>query len=132
MSEERLSPIPATYEPVVDWSTLDSFKALQRPGTPDIRKKLIGTYLATSPALIDAIHTALRAGDAPEVGRAAHSLKSSSMSIGAVAVGTLCAELEQRGKQNDLGNPEDLIGLMTTLYAATAEEFQTVISPGSS
>jgi len=48
-------------------------------------------------AAADALRAAAAAGDGAQVGAIAHRLKSSSRSIGALALGELCAELESAG-----------------------------------
>jgi len=44
---------------------------------------------------------AYQAGQFATVGSLAHKLKSSSRSVGALALGNVCAEIEQAGKNND-------------------------------
>lgn len=128
MTTETSSPEPTSNDPLIDWSVLDAFRAMQRPGNPDICCKLMGVYLDSSPKLVTAINAALAAADAPALATAAHSLKSSSMSVGAVALGALCAELELRGKQAELGDTEQLSRLVDIQFAAVVAAFQQEIS----
>ena len=48
------------------------------------------------------LRTACAAGQAADAGALAHKLKSSSRSVGALALGELCAEMEQAGKAGDM------------------------------
>ncbi|MEX0965151.1 MAG: PAS domain S-box protein [Pseudohongiellaceae bacterium] len=47
------------------------------------------------------IEDAYKSGQWKQVGELAHTLKSSSRSVGALALGEICAELESAGKSND-------------------------------
>ena len=51
--------------------------------------------------IADELRTACAARQAGVVGAAAHKLKSSARSVGALALGELCAEMEKYGKVND-------------------------------
>ena len=86
----------------VDWSVLDSLRVLQKPGKPDLCKMLMTVYLDSSPALMDSLMAAAAAADGQALRQAAHALKSSSVSIGAVTFGKTCSELEQCGRTNNL------------------------------
>jgi HPt (histidine-containing phosphotransfer) domain-containing protein len=82
----------------IDWVVLDALKILQKPGKPDVRKSLMSAYLASSPALFASITASIIAQDGPALMNAAHSMKSSSLAIGAKEFGNTCAELEQQGR----------------------------------
>lgn len=59
--------------------------------------------------IAEELRTACAAGKAAAAGALAHKLKSSSRSVGALALGELCAEIEQAGKS---GDTESLVVLM--------------------
>jgi HPt (histidine-containing phosphotransfer) domain-containing protein len=60
--------------------------------------ELLQTYFDDSPKLLATLHTALAAGDAEAFRRAAHSLKSTSASFGAMTLSQLAKGLEEMGK----------------------------------
>jgi len=111
----------------VDWSVLESLAVLQKPGTPDLRTRLITIYLKSSPALMEGIKTAFITADAPLLTTSAHTLKSSSLSLGAIRLGTLCAELENIGRANALQDAGDLLILVEELYAAVTAVFRDAL-----
>jgi HPt (histidine-containing phosphotransfer) domain-containing protein len=82
----------------IDSDMLGALEALRPPGAPDVGSKLIKIYLNSSAELIDQIRTAVRISDGPSLAKAAHSLKSASMNVGAKALGALCGELERLGR----------------------------------
>ena len=77
-----------------DPMALEPLREVERAGVPNMVARTIEKYLEYSPDLLEQLGRALDEGDAKTVGRLAHSLKSSSASVGAVAVSTTCAEIE--------------------------------------
>ncbi|MCC7487067.1 MAG: Hpt domain-containing protein [Burkholderiales bacterium] len=59
---------------------------------------MLSDYLVTARRQAAELREALASGDALRVGAVAHKLKSSSRSVGALAFGDLCAELDAAGK----------------------------------
>jgi HPt (histidine-containing phosphotransfer) domain-containing protein len=64
--------------------------------------ELIDTYTKETDDLIEQLGQALTAGEAVSFGRFAHSIKSSSASLGALDFSQQARELEMMGKTNDL------------------------------
>ena len=102
---------------VVDWSVLDEFLAFRKPGAPDPRRRIITIYLDSAPMLMEAMKTAISAADGALLTKAAHSLKSSSMNVGAKGLGSLCAELERTGKAGSIEEAKNLVESLETQYA---------------
>jgi HPt (histidine-containing phosphotransfer) domain-containing protein len=71
-------------------------------GDREFLAELLQTYFDDSPKLLEALHSALAAGNVEEFRRAAHSLKSSSANFGAVRLSRMCKELEDMGKVGNL------------------------------
>ena len=88
--DEHGAPSP----PAVDVSALEALRALQAPGAPDIRERVIGLYLQQTPQQLGELRAALARQDNTAVERAAHTVKSSSANVGAMRLSVLCRELE--------------------------------------
>jgi len=56
---------------------------------------VISIYLSDSPLLLEALRGALETQDPEGLGRASHSLKSSSANLGANVLAGLCWEMEE-------------------------------------
>jgi PAS domain S-box-containing protein len=69
---------------------------------PAIVNEFLTVYLASSRDIMEEMRVILAAGDSCQVGALAHKLKSSSRAVGALALGDLCAELENLGKTEDM------------------------------
>jgi len=65
-------------------------------------REIIGDFLAQVTPLQEKLALAVASGNANTVSFAAHAIKGSSRSLGAVALGEACAELEEIGDQGDL------------------------------
>jgi HPt (histidine-containing phosphotransfer) domain-containing protein len=84
---------------IIDSSTFEELRDLMGA---DLVVELIDTYCPEVEDLIDQLHQALAAQDAATFGRCAHSIKSSSASLGALAFSQQARELELLGKGGDL------------------------------
>jgi HPt (histidine-containing phosphotransfer) domain-containing protein len=78
--------------------------------------ELLDTYLADTPAQLDAMAAAVDADDAAALVRPAHTVKSSSASMGAMRLSQLARDLEMAGRSGALG-PGD----RATMNAARSE-----------
>jgi HPt (histidine-containing phosphotransfer) domain-containing protein len=93
--------VPDEPEDVLDQATLDSL--LESVGDDvEFLAELIDTYVADAPEQLEALHAALAAGDAAELVRPAHTLKSASASLGALGLAERCRLLEASAKTGSL------------------------------
>jgi HPt (histidine-containing phosphotransfer) domain-containing protein len=88
---------------------------------------LIDTFLADSQERLQRL---AKAGDAAQILEAAHSFKGSSSNMGAGVLASLCHDLEQLAKGNDLQGVEALVdkikqefALVRPLYEAERQRF---------
>jgi two-component system sensor histidine kinase/response regulator len=105
--------------PSIDWSMLDSLAALGRPGTPDLRIRILEAFLSSAPPLMKDLSVAVIGSDSGAIAKAAHSLKSSSMNMGATLLGERCAQLERLGR-------EECLDQAAGLLAEAEDEFRLV------
>jgi CheY-like chemotaxis protein/HPt (histidine-containing phosphotransfer) domain-containing protein len=93
----------------IDFRALDNIRALQRDGDPDIVNKAISIYLRESPKYLQTLRDAIPAGNTEAMRRAAHSWKSNSASVGALALAEMCKELEAIGRSNSTDEAPQLL-----------------------
>lgn len=84
----------------VDLSALADLLSSLGDRAPMAEARLIDTYLRELPRMIDQLRVALEAGDREVLHRVAHTLKSSSASLGAFPLSMMCAELEDRSRES--------------------------------
>jgi PAS domain S-box-containing protein len=94
--DERESDRDSSTTHLLNWQIVDNLREI------DALDELIELYRQETPKLLDRLSTALIQQDAEAVAAAAHSLKSTSASIGAWEVSALGARLEQCGRLGDL------------------------------
>jgi HPt (histidine-containing phosphotransfer) domain-containing protein len=80
----------------------DTFEELKDLMGADFVVEIIDTYNEETAGLIEELQVALEARDAATLRRCAHSIKSSSASLGALAFSEQARELEVMGKAGDL------------------------------
>jgi signal transduction histidine kinase/DNA-binding response OmpR family regulator len=90
-------PAAATGEEPINRRALDAIRALMGPSGDALARKVILAYLDDMPAGLARMQAAAEAGDAAELRRVAHSMKSSSANVGAERLSRLCKALETIG-----------------------------------
>ncbi len=123
------SPPPAPAMPpekampsVLDRAKLD---ALHRAMGEDF-VELIPAYLGDASAILEKLPLALEGEDAKEVRRLAHSLKSTSANVGALALSEQAGELEAEAKDGDLSAAMRRIESLATLFERVREALEGV------
>ena len=96
------TPTIAPTKSILDPTALRKIRDLQRGGAPDILAKVATLYRENSPRLFSEMRAAVKANDAAKLRMAAHTLKSSSASLGAARCAALCGELEALGSTTNL------------------------------
>ena len=94
---------------VLDLDIVASIRALDGEGGTGLFEELVGLFVADAQRQVRAIEEALTAGDARTLERCAHTLKSSSASLGAGELSSICFELEKLGRAGSLAQAEALV-----------------------
>jgi HPt (histidine-containing phosphotransfer) domain-containing protein len=100
----------------IDTQVLESLLDMLE-GDQEVLAEIINCYLMESPKIIAAIQTSINEGDADNLGKTAHNLKSSSASLGAMGIHQLCLELELKGKNGNLAGSLELMSQLINEYA---------------
>ena len=87
---------------------------------PTFLAEMIDTFLEDAPSLISDMQTAATSADVDSLRRAAHTLKSNSLTFGAVRLGDLSREIEERASRSQIGDIGELIDLVVEEYPAVA------------
>lgn len=94
------SELPIDTQPI-DIKVLQSFRKMVCKNTRNIMAEMIDCYLEDSPQLLEEIAKAIAQKNAHLLRRAAHTLKSSSMTLGAINLSNFCKELEKIGQDGN-------------------------------
>jgi hypothetical protein len=102
-----MTPAAGTPQPgSLDAAALARLRELDPEGRTGVVRRVLVAYEASLARAVVALQAAQAGGDTGEVGRVAHALKSSSASVGALALADECARVETlvRGRAaGDLG-----------------------------
>ncbi len=104
----------AAAKPVLDAACMAELRALDPDGKAQLVKRVLVTYQGSLAKLVEQLRTAHADGAWDQVSRVAHTLKSSSASIGALALSALCADIERLLRVGDHGAA---VGLLDAFHA---------------
>ena len=99
----------AATKPVLDAACMAELRALDPDGKAQLVKRVLATYRASLAKLVEQLRLARADGSWDQVSRVVHTLKSSSASIGALALSGLCADIERLLRAGDSAAAESLI-----------------------
>lgn len=116
---------------VLEASAIAALRDPELGGDDAFLVEVIQAFLDDSPQHVQAIQASYAAGDAPAMMRAAHSLKGSCGNFGAARLHTLCAELEQRGRADQLAGLSVLVDRVAVEYAMLAEQLRALSAEAS-
>lgn len=109
-----------------DAAQIATLRAL-RGGT--LLPRLLGLYREQTAPQLTSLAAAAAAGDTAALIGIAHSLKSSSFSVGAARVGALCASLESAGRSGTLPDGgRELARQIGEAYAALLPELEDLLA----
>jgi histidine phosphotransfer protein HptB len=109
--------------PIVDERVLAELMASTGDDIGFVRE-LIETYLADTPPQLGAMATAIESDDADALVRPAHTLKSSSATVGAMRLSSVARELEMAGRRGSLeAAARTGLELANTEWQAAADAF---------
>ena len=95
---------------------LPTFEKLQHDVGADFVGELIAAYCEETPRLITRLQQALAVQNTDAFRQAAHSIKSTSNTFGALQLGTLAQELEMMGRAGNLTNAQDIVDRLAADY----------------
>lgn len=86
--------VAAAPEPELDAAALATLRSLDPTGGNKLLDRVLGAFETSTARLLPQLRAARAAADAETVKQVAHTLRSSSASLGAVKLSRLCAEIE--------------------------------------
>ena len=107
---------PAEAAGSLDHSVLREFGALMGEDGPGIITELIDLFLQDSPGLLADLRHGVETSDAELIRYTAHTLKSSSASLGAMGLSALCETLEAMGKTANLDQATEKVDQAEAQY----------------
>ena len=104
------SPIP------IDASALQALRDIAGADAAKFLAAIIDAFLEDAPQLQQEIAQAIASADAPTLQRAAHTLKSSSATLGAMSLSSYCKQLETIARTGKIEGGEQLAAQIAAEY----------------
>ena len=98
---------PSADGDVIDGAAIEQLRALS--DDDGFVRDIVASFLTDAPALLASLGEGVAEGDAETVRRAAHTLKSSAMTVGATALGRAAEELEATARAGALDGADELL-----------------------
>jgi HPt (histidine-containing phosphotransfer) domain-containing protein len=95
-------------------------------GDQEFLDELIDSFLDDSPRQLAAMQQALSAGNAEDLRRAAHSLKSNSANFGAQTLSQMCRELEELGRNGALDSAAGRVAMILAEYQRVKNALEAI------
>ncbi|MEP0747243.1 MULTISPECIES: response regulator [unclassified Coleofasciculus] len=126
----QLSPQPSVLSTSIDAKVLQSFrKMVGEEDAEAILGEMIDCYLDDAPKLLEAIAIAVAQANAPQLQRTAHTLKSSSATLGATTLAQLCKELEIMARTGNIKNALDKLPQLEAEYEQVKADLHSQRQP---
>ncbi|WP_096603359.1 response regulator [Calothrix sp. NIES-2100] len=111
---------------VIDPRCLQELQAMAGSDGDSLVAELIQVYLEDTPERIQTIKDAVAVGDRSKLQKAAHALRSPSVSIGAVHLGDICETLENAAPEQSLEELSGLVNQLETEYSDVVAALQNL------
>jgi hypothetical protein len=108
---------------MLDAGALDKLRALDPGGRSGVLLRVLGTFEGSLKRLMTQFDAARTANDLPMLRHVAHTLRSSSASIGALALSHACLEVEMRIRD---GRTDDMAGALDAMAAESGRAASAV------
>ncbi|MCT7975153.1 PAS domain S-box protein [Laspinema olomoucense] len=106
-------------EPPIDAKALQNLREMVGEDEPEAFIEVVESYLKDLPDLLETLETSVQKQDAPTLHRAAHTLKSTSATLGAKPLAQLSKQLEKLGRtSSEEGTllPPEALALVRAIY----------------
>jgi CheY-like chemotaxis protein len=115
----------------IDRDVWNAIAAIQKPGQPNVLHKIIGLYLTSSQAQVTQLRQAWQGRDSDAIQATAHSLKSSSATLGAHRLASLAKQLEESCRTAHVEQAEGLIALIEIAHRDACVIFRNELESSS-
>lgn len=112
----------------IDPDVIQSLKDLGGEDEPELFRELVGMFLRDTPPRLEALRSALDTGNADELERTAHAMKSSCGNLGAMTLAELCYQLEMVGREGVLESAQSLVERSNAEFKRVTEALESELN----
>ncbi len=113
-TEEPITTLNIEHS-IIDTTILNSLRDMMSGNEMEFQQ-LLNCYLAEAPKCIQNIQVLSATKNTQALWKAAHSLKSSSASVGATNLAQICKQLEAKGRSNDIESIQEICSQLYREY----------------
>jgi len=114
---------------VVDGAVLDGLRELESPSHPPLVNRLLSNWINRTPERLERMRQGLEQSDLEAIANEAHSMKSESGNLGAMAYSDLASRLQDAARNGDLEACRALVDALFADLAAVSQAFREQIRP---
>ncbi len=115
---QQRKPMTELQSPTIalDPEALANLRELETSAEPGFVASILREFLIDTPDRLDRLRVALEAGNATEVRLEAHTLKSTTKSLGATEMSALCARIENAARAGELQDLDQWVEALRTEF----------------
>jgi HPt (histidine-containing phosphotransfer) domain-containing protein len=117
---------------MIDITMIDAIRDLQSEEDPDVLASIVSLFLEGMPERLASLKAAIEAGVAKKVQAEAHSMKSSTASLGAAQMSALSRQLEMMGASGQLSEAAATFQKLEAEWSAVQAELRALPEMNSS
>lgn len=91
-------------------------------------QEVLDMFFKQAPVIINEMIQYCQEQRFDKMSESAHKLKGSALNVGAKAMADVCREIEVKGKNNQVGNCNQILDRLTSVYAASQKELNKIVS----
>lgn len=113
---------------IIDTSVLDAYRDFMEEDADDFIQEILDEFFENSKTLLAKLSKPPSENELEGFVRAAHTLKSTSATVGATKLSELAALLEEKGKEKALSEIPPLLPMLHNAYAEAITELKKIYS----
>jgi len=117
---------PAAESSPIDHAVLDNVSSFKGPAGEALFKRVVSRFAGTAPNLVVSLHEQFTLGNAEELWRTAHSLKSSAAALGVHRLAARASEIEHTARKHGLDAVQPLLVNLDHELSAALRSFSTM------
>lgn len=112
----------------LDYDVIQTLAGMSESDEPDFLSMIVAMFLGTAPDLLDKLKQGAADGDLGFLQKSSHDLKSSSATLGAVALAGLCADLELQVRAGAQQGAAVMVRDIAEEFEAVQPELEALLS----
>lgn len=124
----REASFEASNKPLLNLKQLDQIRSLDTTGGNELMRRILHAFLDSAEDNMNQLTQAILNGDAENLRRTAHTLKSSSANIGADGLSGIFRQLETFGRSGEMNSARMLQEKLQQLYQQVIPEIREILN----